>query len=206
MVDQAGRTPTLTRVKVSTGGAAASGDVSDASRFPVTGSSAWAKADANLTRPGDATPYVLHGAIGAAAECRFVWTNFFEANGAHEVLTGLRLVFNLAAITVPAGAIVRAHLYNADPVAALSANADKAVFKTMVANQASKLGFVDFNTFNIGGTGSDCIESYGVPVVSPLHLKAASAARDLYALLECVGAFTPPNAGIILMYASRAGL
>jgi hypothetical protein len=173
----------------------------------TVGTGAWQEADATLTRPANTTATVAHGAIGSAASCLFKFTNFFDVVGQHGLLTGMKMVIEKAAIAVPSGIAIRMHLYQDDETAViLSSNADAATFKTMAAAAAKKIGYVDFTTWNIGGTGSDCIESYGVPVITSLHLKAGAVAKDLYAIGEATAVFTPINAGIQHLYASRIGV
>lgn len=179
--------------------------LSDENGIPLR--SNFVSADATLTRPADTTPTVVSGAIGSSLSALFKWTGFFDDNGGNALLTGMRLVISASGIAIPSGISIRAHLYNADVSAtALSSNADKATFKTMVANAASKLGYVDFASFTIGGSGSDCIESYGTPILTPLHLKAAATASDLYAILVATAVYTPVSASVHTLAASRASM
>ena len=180
----------------------------DTRRISVKGSSIWTPADAALTRPANTTATAVNGAIGSAGSALFKFSNFFEANAAHELLTALRLTISLAAgITAPTGILVRAHLFNADVSATvLSSNADAGTYKEMLAAAPNKLGYVDFISFASGGSGSDAIEGYGTPVLSPLHLKAAAAAADLYAILVAQSAYTPVSASVHTLLAARASL
>jgi len=173
----------------------------------LAGKSAWAAANTAITRPANTTAYAAHNSIGGAANCLFTFSNLFPWAGAAGILTGMKLVINASGISVPSGIAVRAHLFNDDVSAtALSANADQSTFKTMVANAGAKLGYVDFTSFSIGGSGSDAIESYGTPVVSPLHLQAKAGGRNLYAILEATAAYTPNSASVYSLYAAMAGL
>jgi hypothetical protein len=173
----------------------------------VRGSSLWVEADARLTRPADTTATAVNGAIGSAASALFKFTNFFEAPAAQCLLTGMKLVISGTGIAVPASIGIRAHLYSADPSATvLSANADKGVHKTMLAMAGAKLGYVDFTDFKVGGAGSNIMECYGSPVLSPLHLRADDAAADLYAILVAAAVYTPVSGSIHALFASRASL
>jgi hypothetical protein len=173
----------------------------------VTSSTAWKAADAALARPADATATVIGGAIGSGTSALFKFSNFFEDKGAHALLTGLKLVISGAGIAAPASMAIRAHLYSADVSGVvLSANADKGTWKSMLAAQGDALGYVDFSTFIVGGAGSDAVVGFGVPVVSPMHLRAADDAKDLFAILVATAVYTPVNAGVHTLFASRAAL
>lgn len=173
-----------------------------------SGGGVWVAADATQTRPANATPTVVHGAVGAAANCLWTFTNFFDAAAQNSLLLAMKMTINLAGLAIPSGIAIRAHIYQTDQSAVdLSSNADAATFKTMIASAGVKFGYVDFSIWNIGGTGSDCIESYGVPVFSNsvVPIKAGAAARNLYAIEEATAVFTPINAGIMNLYGFRAG-
>jgi hypothetical protein len=155
----------------------------------VCGSAMFAGADAALVRPADTTATVVGGAIGSASSAVFKFSGFFEGDAAHGLLTGMRLIVSgPAGITVPAGIAIRAHLFTAD-----------------VAMGAS-LGHVDFTDFVGGGTGADAFYAFGKPAVSPLHVKAADGADDLYAILVATAVFTPISGAVHALSASRAGL
>jgi hypothetical protein len=171
----------------------------------LAGKANWSAADGAITRSANVTPYAAHNSMGSASNCLFTFTNLFPFVGAQALLTGLKLV--MGAASVPASIVVRAHLFNDDLSASvLAANADQSTFKTLLASEGAKLGYVDFSSFAIGGSGSDCIESYGTPSVSPLHLVAKATSRNLYAILEATASFTPPSASEMRLYASIAGL
>lgn len=174
----------------------------------VCGHAALTAADAALARPADTTATVIGGAIGAAASAVFKFSNFFEGDAGHGLLTGLRLIVSGAdGIAVPAGMKARAYLFNADVAASvLTANADKGTFKTMATAMAAALGHVDFDTFLVGGAGSDAFYGHGAPVVAPLHLKAGEDAADLYAILVATSVFTPIAGAVHTLVASRASL
>jgi hypothetical protein len=174
----------------------------------VCGSAMFAGADAALVRPADTTATVVGGAIGSASSAVFKFSGFFEGDAAHGLLTGMRLIVSgPAGITVPAGIAIRAHLFTADVAATvLSANADKGAFRTMAAAMGASLGHVDFTDFVGGGTGADAFYAFGKPAVSPLHVKAADGADDLYAILVATAVFTPISGAVHALSASRAGL
>lgn len=169
----------------------------------VTGGGAMV-AGTRLVRPANTTAYAANGAIGAAAAALITLPGFFSAAGSHALLTEARLVVDGIA-AVPSGMAARLHLYNADPSAALASAADQAVYKTLAALSSNKLGYIDFTSFAIGGAGSDMAESYGAPVVSPLHL-VAGASTTLYGLLVSTAAWTPVAGMGFQVYAKRAGL
>lgn len=173
----------------------------------ICGHSSWTAADAQLTRPADATATVVGGAIGSSVSALFAFSNFFEGTGAHGLLTGMKLVISASGIAVPSSIAIRAHLFNADVSASvLSANADKGTLKLLLSSAGSKLGVVDFASFIAGGSGSDCIESYGTPSPAPMHIKAADNARDLFAILVATSIYTPVSTSIHALFASRSSL
>ena len=181
------------------------GSSADVVALGGAGSVVWAAADATLTRPNNATAYAAHVGMGSGASCIFKFSNFFRINGGTGLLTGLRLEASVASIALTNMGAVRAHLFNVTPASAPVS--DQAEFDTLVANSASKLGFVDFATWNIGGASSDVVTSYGSVSAltgAPLQLKAAVAARDLYLVLEATGVFTPIASAIINAFASAA--
>jgi hypothetical protein len=154
---------------------------------------AWSKADADITRPNNATAYAAGGAIGDASNCVFTFSSFFRQAGATGLLTNARLVINKAAITVPSGIQIRGHIFNATPSSPPAA--DQADYLSLLANSDAKLGNVDFTNFVTGVTGSsksDIIESYGtLCTAGPLPLKAAAADTKLFMVLASLGAWTP---------------
>lgn len=159
----------------------------------------WQPADASIARPANTTAYAAHNAIGNASLTLFKFSNFFRAKGGSGILTGARLVANLAAIATSNMGAVRMHLFNAAPTVA-SGLVDQGAFMTLFADESAKLGWADFSSWSIGGTGSDTIESYGALPATPLPLIGAAQAADLYAVLEATGAFTPAASQVVLPY------
>lgn len=174
----------------------------------VCGQALYVAADAALARPADTTATVVGGAIGGSGNAVFKFSNFFEGNAGHALLTGLRLVISGAdGIAIPSGMKARAYLFNADVGATvLSANADKGTFKTMANALPALLGHVDFETFLVGGAGSDAFYAHGTPVISPLHVKSGEDADDLYAILVATAVFAPIAGAVHSLIASRASL
>lgn len=164
--------------------------------------------DADITRPANTTAYAANNSIGTASNCLITYSSFFEAAGDNHLLTDARLVIQgSATISVPSGIAIRAYLFTADPTATvLSSNADQATYKQMYAAAGTELGYVDFLTFTTGGTGSDAMQSYGTPIITPKHIKAAATSRALYAILVATAAFTPISASVHRLYLARAGL
>ena len=163
-------------------------------------------ADANLTRPNNTTAYSSGEAIGSSTSTLFSFSNFFRANGSTALLTGLRLVASGAGISTTNMGTVTGHLFNAPPAAAVEsvqgALIDQATFNVMFADDAAKLGTVSFASWTSGGGGSDTVESYAVPILSPLPICAALASQSLYLVLVAAAAFTPLASQIIKPYAS----
>lgn len=164
-------------------------------------SNVWQPADAALTRPANTTAYANHNSIGSSTSCLFKFTSFFRIKGGSGLLTGARLIANLAAIATSNMGAIRMHLFNAAPSSnGGSGLVDQGTFETLFSDEAAKLGVIDFSTWSIGGTGSDTIESYGTPILTPMPVIAAATAADLYAVLEATGAFTPASAQIMQAY------
>jgi hypothetical protein len=168
-------------------------------------SNVWQLADSALTRPANTTAYAANQAIGSNTTALFKFSGFLRANGGSALLTGLRLVASLSGIAASNMGAIRAHLFNAAPSIA-NGLVDQGTFNTLLADDLFKLGTVDFSTWNIGGGGSNLIESYGAPALSPLPIIGAQTpapgARDLYVILVATGAFTPASGQTIQAYAS----
>jgi hypothetical protein len=164
-------------------------------------SNIWQAADQSLTRPANTSAYAANNAIGSSSSALFKFTSFFRVRGGSGLLTGLRVIASVAGIGTGNMGAIRAHLFNAIPTAA-NGLVDQGTFNTLFVDDASKLGTVDFSTWTIGGGGSNLIESYGSPALSPLPLIAAQGAMDLYAILVATAAFAPAAAQVIQAYAS----
>jgi len=164
-------------------------------------SNVWQAADQSLTRPANTTAYAANNAIGSSSSTLFKFSGFFRARGGSALLTGLRVIASVSGIATSNMGVIRAHLFNASPTAA-NGLVDQGAFNTLFVDDVSKLGTADFSTWTIGGGGSNLIESYGAPALSPLPLVAAQGAMDLYAVLVATGAFAPAAAQVIHAYAS----
>ncbi len=163
----------------------------------------WQPADAALTRPNNTTAYAAGEAIGSAAAVVFSFTKFFRASGSSGLLTGARLIASVSGVAAANMGTIRGHLFNALPTAALAtATADQTQFNTLLADDGGKLGVIDFSTWDIGGSGSNLIESYGTLEQNQLPLMAAAASQSLYLVLVANGAFTPAAAMELLPYLS----
>ena len=147
--------------------------------------------DLAKTRPGNATPYAPHKALGDGDDAVFTFTNFFAKNGGAVLLSEAMLIFSLSGITVPTGIQVRGHFFNTLPASPPAS--DQADFATLTANDSIYLGAMDFLTSVIGGTGSDCFRMIGIPLASMKLLKAAAGSRDLFLVFESLSTWTPPN-------------
>lgn len=162
----------------------------------------WTAADAALTRPANATAYAANQAIGSATAVLFKFSGFFRCPGSSGLLTGMRLTASVASIATTNMGAISAYLYNALPSGALGPNnfaslGDQGTFKLLAADAPQKIGVVNFSTWNGGGTGSDMIDSYGAPIITPLPIIADPKATDLYCLLVATGAFTPIASAIV---------
>lgn len=162
----------------------------------------WQASDATLTRPANTTAYASGGAIGSNLSAIFKFTGVFRQVSNTGLLTGLRLVASGASIATTNMGAITGHLFNASPSGAGGFFYDQLQFPTLLADDALKLGTVSFSTWNVGGTGSNLIESYGSPAIQPLPMYAAAAAKDLYLVLVASAAFTPLSAQVIQPYVS----
>jgi hypothetical protein len=161
----------------------------------------WQPCDANLTRPSNTTAYAAGEGMGSSASIVFSFTNFFRAPGSSALLTGLRFVMNASGILTSNAGAVLAHLYQGSPSAA-SGLVDQSAYPTLIADDALKLGMINFTTWYQGGTGSNIIESYGSPLLAQQPVIAAPGLQTLYAVLVANGAFTPVSAAVLSLYAS----
>lgn len=159
----------------------------------------WQPADATLTRPNNATPYASTNAIGSSTSVLWSWSNFFRANGGSAVLTGARLVAHLSGIATSEMGGVRLHLFNQSPSAAAGV-VDQGTWNMLYADEAFKLGWIDFSSWQISGSGSDEIVSYGSPCVTNLQLIGAALSSKLFGVLEATGAFTPGASMLLNAY------
>lgn len=158
-------------------------------------------ADSSLTRPANVTAYAANQGVGSGSTCIFKWTNFFSASGSKTgLLTGLRVVAAAASIGVANMPNLLAHLYTTTPGSPPAS--DQATFNDLTANQVIELGTVAFGQWNIGGAGSNMIDSYGAPVIVPLPIRPADGERDLYIVLATTSTATPIASTVVSMYAS----
>lgn len=161
----------------------------------------WQPADSSLTRPNNATAYSANQVVGSSAVGIFTFTKFFRGKGSSGLLTGARLVASVASIATSNMGSITGHLFNVSPGGG-GALSDQATFETLFADDSAKLGTISFSVWNIGGTGSNLIESYGAPVLAPLPIIAAAQAQELYLVLAASAAFTPIASAVIQPYLS----
>lgn len=161
-------------------------------------SNVWQAADAALTRPANATPYTAGMALGSSGATVFRFGTFFRQVAGSGLLTGARLVASLSGIGVANMGAITGHVFNVTPTGAPAA--DQLQFASLVADDLTKLGTISFSAWNIGGTGSNLIESYGTLALQPLPLIAGSTAQELYVVLAATGGWTPASAQIMQLY------
>jgi hypothetical protein len=140
----------------------------------------------------------------------FSFSNFFWTPGSSGILTGLRYVINASGVATPANTgIVYAHLYLNSPSAA-SGLIDQNMYPTLIADDALKLGVVQFNSSNWfqGGTGSNIVEAYGQQIIPTQHLiglqqsGATPGSATLYVVLVAGSSINSLSGAVNYLYAS----
>lgn len=140
---------------------------------------------ASFTRPANTTDYAAKDAVSDSESSPTVltFTNAVRANGVSGYITKARLVTDQSTCT----AQFRLHLFNVAPTAIN----DNAAFTLLWANRASRIGVVDLPNCTTEGTGSDAANAQNTTI--RLAFDTAAASRNLYGLLEVMGAFTPAS-------------
>lgn len=157
-------------------------------------------ADATLTRPANATATAANNCFGASSNCILTWTNFFSANGNTGIMTGMKIAAAAASIGVANMPTLVAHIYTASPSSPPSGDAQPC--NLLNANQAIEIATVTFSTWNIGNSGSDMVDSYGVVTLIPQQIRAGSSSRNMYSVICTTNVVTPVASTVLTAYAS----
>jgi hypothetical protein len=141
---------------------------------------------AEFSRPADTTAYAAKDAVAnsTSAPTVLTFTNLARVAAGSGYVTKARLMTTQS----PNVTQFRVHLYHTAPTAIN----DNAQWTLLWANRANRIGFIDFNSMQTEGSGSDAANAINGTV--RLAFKCASASRNIFGLLETLGAFTPASA------------
>lgn len=158
---------------------------------------------ATVTRPSDTTAYAAKDAIGPTVAAVIEFAGMARANGGTGTIVKARLMTNQSTNT----AQFRLHLFHTAPTPI----ADNSPYTLLAANQANRVGMIDFPACSTEGTGSDAAASMrpssdGSYPPPNLWYKTASADTKLYGILETLTAFTPASAQTVFVELGADGL
>lgn len=152
------------------------------------------EATGTFTRPNDSNAYAANDAVTTATSGALPCTvaNAARVAAGSGVIMSARVVKSTNAA---AASGLRLWLYNTVPGSAI---ADNAAFTIASAAKATRLGYIDLTTVVVG---SDCVEftgnsgsfSNGVPFKLP-------SGRDIGAIIQTLGAFTPAALEVLDIY------
>jgi hypothetical protein len=146
---------------------------------------------AEFTRPADTTAYTAKDAVANSTSAPMVLTfaNLARVTGGSGYITKARLMTNQSTNATR----FRLHLYHTAPTAIN----DNAAWTLLWANRANRVGFIDFDSLQTEGSGSDAANALNSTV--RLAFKCAVGSRALYGLLETLGAFTPASGQVFFL-------
>jgi hypothetical protein len=142
----------------------------------------WQPSDQILTRSNNTTAYAAGQAIGSTSACVFSFTNFCLYQSGSGLLIGARVGVNGSGIATTNMGSLLGYIYQASPTGAVGVT-DGVAYPTLYADDAIYLGTLSFTTWNIGGSGSDTIYSYGSPLISQQHIIGPTNNRNAYMVL-----------------------
>jgi len=163
------------------------------SRIPVDGSGVTQPVSGQstvvgvtFTRPADTTAYAAldNVANSTSAPTILTFTNIARINAGSGYIVKAKVITDQSTNT----ARFRLHLFHTAPTAIN----DNAAYTTLWANNANKIGWIDFDAAGTEGTGSTAAESLNTSV--RLKYICAAASRTIYGVLETRDAFTPASA------------
>jgi len=150
----------------------------------VTSSDALILANFTITRSGSPVSYAANTHVADVTGAFRTLANASRANGASGYLVNAMMMVSGAAFNTP----LRLHIFRA----AVLFIADNASYTTLTANDANRVGFIDFISWTAGGSGSTSAMSVGQFSSGGAFLpfNTASDSRDLVFALETRGAFS----------------
>jgi hypothetical protein len=140
---------------------------------------------AEFTRPADTTAYTTKDVVAPAVTSLIPFSGIARTTGGSFYVVKARLLTNLSTNT----ASYRLHLYNSASISGITA--DNTPFAMLWSNRANRVGYVDFDSTGVEGTGSDCAYSLNKDI--RLHIKCDAGSRDIYGALEITAAQTPAS-------------
>lgn len=158
---------------------------------------------ATVTRPTNTDAYAAKDVISTAVGAVIEFTGMARANGGTGTIVKARLMTSQSTNT----AQYRLHLFHTQPTAI----ADNAQYAMLIANQANRVGMIDFPAAATEGTGSDVAatmrpSSDGSYPPPNLWYKCAANDTKLYGILETIGAFTPASGQTFFIELGADGL
>ncbi len=141
----------------------------------------------SLTRANTNTTYAANTMIGNTTTTLLTFANVARANSTSGQILNARLTKGgvTGGQTIANTFWIRLHLYNSNP----SANGDANTHSISFANRTKRIGYIDFNTWNIG---SDCVESYATYSISPTGF-VSDANNKLYGIMQTMYSHIPAN-------------
>lgn len=160
-------------------------------------------ASATVTRPTNTDAYAAKDVISTAVGSVIEFAGMARANGGTGLIVKARLMTSQSTNT----AQYRLHLFHTAPVAI----ADNAQYAMLAANQANRVGMIDFPACSTEGTGSDAAatmrpSSDGSYPPPNLWYKCAANDTKLYGILETLSAFTPASGQTFFIELGADGL
>lgn len=158
---------------------------------------------ATVTRPTNTDAYAAKDVISTAVGAVIEFAGMARSNGGTGTIVKARLMTSQSTNT----AQYRLHLFHTQPTAI----ADNAQYAMLVANQANRVGTIDFPACSTEGTGSDAAatmrpSSDGSFPPPNLWYKCAANDTKLYGILETIGVFTPASAQTYFIELGADGL
>lgn len=158
---------------------------------------------ATITRPTNTDAYAAKDVISTAVGAVIEFSGMARSNGGTGTIVKARLMTGQSTNT----AQYRLHLFHTAPTPI----ADNAQYAMLVANQANRVGMIDFPACSTEGTGSDAAatmrpSSDGSYPPPNLWYKCAANDTKLYGILETIGVFTPASAQTYFIELGADGL
>jgi hypothetical protein len=152
----------------------------------VTNSDALILSNLIITRPNTSVSYAANTHVADTTGAFRILANASRANEASGYLVNAMMMVAGAAFNTP----LRLHIFRVAPTFIN----DNASYTTLAANNANRVGFIDFTSWTAGGSGSNTAISVGQFSSGGAFLpfNTASDSRSLICALETRGAFSGP--------------
>ena len=141
---------------------------------------------AGFGRLSNATPYAANTAVIRNGAIPISFPSTARAAGKTGYINSAICSTSLVAMTGQ----LRLHLFSVTP---LQVATDGNPFIVHTDNDLSVLGWIDFLTFNSGGTGSNASRSAGTLNPSPLAFRTEPTSTTIFGLVQSLNAWTPTS-------------